>query len=92
MPETKETKNVFEKEEKFLGQLFFDFEVNGVKTFMVLEKKGEWVIFDTGITGKAIIKLIFHLALSYPDFFSYALKRLHEAEETHEVPEGETVH
>lgn len=92
MTENKETKNVFAEEEKILEQLFFKFEINGVKSLLVMEKMGEWSMLNSGVTGRAIIALIIQIAHDHPDFFAYALKVLEEAEETHEVPEGASVH
>ena len=75
MTENKETKNVFAEEEKILEQLFFKFEINGVKSLLVMEKMGEWSMLNSGVTGRAIIALIIQIAHDHPDFFAYGNTR-----------------
>ena len=86
-------KDHFDEEMEILEEVLFNFELEGVKAFFILEKNGEAVVVDKGITGKAIVSLVLEIASNHSAFFGYAVSLLNKMKkEFEEEKENATVH
>lgn len=74
-------KSDFENQKKFIKQLAFELDLEGSKSFMVLEKGEESCVLNSGLSGKSIVKLVMCLAIEHESFFLYALELLKEFED-----------
>ena len=77
---------------RIIKQLLNLFNREGTRGLVAIEGSGVLAVTEQRLSDVAITSLLIQLAKEHPDAFAHALESIGEMEETHEVPEGETVH
>lgn len=71
----------FSTQKEITKQLAFELDMEGSKTFFVLENGQEICFFNSGLSGQAIVNLVMCLAVKYTPFFDLAIEALTDPEQ-----------